>query len=82
MKKLGKQAWFLLICTGVFSALFNLGQFEAIKLAPNPGYVNAINAGSISFVTILAVLLFKDELSKRKALGVLGVSAGLLLLLV
>jgi uncharacterized membrane protein len=62
--------------------LFNLGQFEAIKVAPNVGYVNAINAGSISLVTILAVLLFNDELTKRKAIGILGVTAGLLFLLV
>ncbi len=81
LKNLSKQAWLLLLGTGVFSTLFNLGQFEAIRLAPNVGYVNAINAASISLVTVLAVLLFKDELTKRKAVGVLGVTAGLLLLL-
>lgn len=79
---LSKQKWGLLLGTGVFSTLFNLGQFEAIKLAPNVGYVNAINAGSISLVTVLAVLFFKDELTKQKAAGILGVTAGLLLLLV
>jgi drug/metabolite transporter (DMT)-like permease len=77
-----KQDWLLLIGTGVFSTLFNLGQFEAIKIAPNVGYVNAINAGSISLVTILAVMLFKDELTPRKAIGIAGVTVGLLLLLV
>ena len=81
LKGVGKQAWLLLLGTGIFSTLFNLGQFEAIKLAPNIGYVNAINAASISVVTVLAVLFFKDELTKRKAGGILGVSAGLLLLL-
>lgn len=80
-KMLDRRAWLLLIGTGIFSTLFNLGQFEAIKLAPNVGYVNAINAGSISLVTILAVLLFKDELTIRKAIGVAGVTAGLCLLL-
>ncbi len=74
--------WLLLLGTGVFSTLFNLGQFEAIRMAPNVGYVNAINAGSISLVTVLAVLLFKDELTLQKALGIAGVTAGLLLLLV
>lgn len=68
--------------TGIFSTLFNLGQFEAIKLAPNVGYVNAINAGSIAAVTVFAVILFKDELTSRKAIGILGVVAGLVLLLV
>jgi uncharacterized membrane protein len=62
--------------------LFNLGQFQAIRLAPNVGYVNAANAGSISLITVLAVLLFGDHLSVRKAVGVAGVTAGLILLLI
>lgn len=73
--------WLLLLGTGIFSTLFNLGQFQAISLAPNVGYVNAINAGSISLVTVLAVLLFKDELTPKKAIGIAGVTCGLLLLL-
>ncbi|MDB5182512.1 MAG: hypothetical protein JWO47_296 [Candidatus Saccharibacteria bacterium] len=81
-RNLSKQRWVLLIGTGIFSTLFNLGQFEAIKVAPNVGYVNAINAGSIALVTVLAVILFKDELTKKKAVGILGVTLGLLLLLV
>lgn len=82
IKEVPGKAMFLLLGTGIFSTLFNLGQFEAIKLAPNVGYVNAINAGSIAAVTIFAVLIFKDELTKKKALGILGVTAGLILLLV
>jgi drug/metabolite transporter (DMT)-like permease len=81
-RNLSKQKWFLLLSTGVFSTLFNLGQFEAIKVAPNVGYVNAINASSISLVTLLAALLFKDELTKKKAIGIIGITCGLLLLLV
>lgn len=75
------RAKWLLLGTGIFSTLFNLGQFEAIRLAPNVGYVNAINAGSIAMVTIFAVILFKDELTKKKAIGVLGVTTGLILIL-
>jgi drug/metabolite transporter (DMT)-like permease len=81
IKETSNAARLLLLGTGVFSMLFNLGQFEAIKLAPNVGYVNAINAGSIAAVTIFAVLLFKDELTTRKATGILGVTLGLVLLL-
>lgn len=76
------KAKLLLLATGIFSTLFNLGQFEAIKLAPNVGYVNAINASSISVVTVFAVLLFKDELTLKKAIGIFGVTAGLVLLLI
>lgn len=80
-KNLPKATWLLLLGTGIFATLFNLGQFLAIKVAPNIGYVNAINAGSIALVTVLAVLFFKDELTAKKAVGIVGVTAGLLLLL-
>ncbi len=82
IKEVPSKAKLLLLGTGIFSTLFNLGQFEAIKLAPNVGYVNAINAASISMVTVFAVILFKDELTPKKAIGVLGVTAGLIMLLV
>ncbi len=73
--------WVLLFI-GIFSTTFNLFQFEAIKLAPNIGYVNAINAGSIALVTVLAVLVFKDDFSIKKFIGVVGVIAGIIMLLV
>lgn len=82
IKEVSNTAKILLLGIGVFSTLFNLGQFEAIKLAPNVGYVNAINAASISMVTVFAVILFKDELTLKKAVGVLGVTVGLILLLI
>ncbi len=79
---LRRQEKLLLIATGVFSTLFNFGQVEAIRLAPNVGYVNAINAASIALVTIFAVIIFKDALSKQKAIGIAGVTLGLILLLI
>lgn len=82
IKEMSNTAKVLLLGTGIFSTLFNLGQFQAIRLAPNVGYVNAINAASISMVTVFAVILFKDELTPKKAVGVLGVTVGLILLLV
>lgn len=72
----------ILLLIGVFSTFFNLFMFEAIKTAPNIGYVNATNAASISLVTIFAILLFKDEFSLKKLIGVLGVTFGLILLLI
>lgn len=67
---------------GLFSSIFNYFNFYAVSIAPNVGYVNAINASSISMVTIFSVLFFKDELSYRKLTGVVGVTLGLLLLLI
>ena len=72
----------LFLFIGIFSTGFNLFLFFAIQIAPNVGYVNAINASSISAITIMAILLFKDEFSIKKLIGVVGVTAGLLLLLI
>ncbi len=76
-----KKSPLIFLAIGIFSTTFNLFMMEAIKTAPNVGYVNAINASSISLLTIFAALLFKDELTLRKLVGVFGVTAGLVLLL-
>lgn len=78
--KLRPKEWLVLFVVGVFSTVFNFGNFQSISTAPNVGYVNAINAGSISAVTVFAVLVFKDELTFQKAIGVSGVTLGVLLL--
>ncbi len=65
---------------GLTSTGFNFFSFQAIKIAPNVGYVNATNAASIAVVTICSILLFKDDFSWRKIIGVFGVVAGLFLL--
>jgi hypothetical protein len=67
---------------GILSAAFNYFMQVGIQLAPNVGYVNAVNASSISAVTIGAVLFFHDDFSKRKFLGVIGVTIGLILLVI
>lgn len=73
--------YLLLLAIGVFSALFNYFMTLSIDLAPNIGYVNAINASSISAVTVASALIYKDDLSISKMIGVLGVTGGLLLLI-
>jgi drug/metabolite transporter (DMT)-like permease len=74
--------WPSFVLIGVTASGFNFFNFYAIRLAPNVGYVNATNAASIAVVTIFAILLFKDEFSIKKLVGVLGVVGGLVLLCV
>lgn len=76
-----RSHFFLLLFIGIFSALFNYFITLAIDLAPNIGYVNAINASSISAVTVASALIFKDDISVSKMIGILGVTGGLLLLI-
>lgn len=79
-KNLNKTQWLLFTAIGLASAAFNLFMQLGINTAPNIGFVNAINASSIAAVTIFASLIFKDELTKRKLFGVIGVTVGLILL--
>jgi len=79
---LTKNDFFILFFIGLTATIFEAAMQIGIKYAPNPGYINAVNAGSISLVTLLSAILYKDALSIGSLLGVLGVSAGLLLLLI
>ena len=74
--------WPYFLAIGLFSTVFNYFNFYSVSIAPNVGYVNAINASSISLVTVFSVLLFKDEFSLRKMTGVIGVITGLLILII
>ncbi len=78
---LSKEQMGILLAIGVLGAVFNYWMQLGFLLAPNVGYINAVNAASISLLTIFSALLFKDEMSLRKIIGVFGVTVGLLLLL-
>lgn len=79
-KKVSKNQLIALLAIGVLGAIFNYFMQVAFNLAPNVGFVNAANAGSISLLTLMSALIFKDELTVKKMVGILGVTAGLLLL--
>lgn len=79
-RKVTKDQLSTLVLIGVLGASFNYFMQVAFNLAPNVGFVNATNAASISLLTLMSALLFKDELSVKKMIGIGGVVAGLLLL--
>lgn len=79
-KKLSTKQLSTLLLIGIFGASFNYFMQVGFNLAPNVGIVNATNAASISLLTLMSYIFFKDELSRKKMLGILGVTAGLLLL--
>lgn len=70
----------LFVGIGVTCAGFNYLMQVGYAIAPNVGYVNAVNAASIAFVSIGASLLFHDEWNIRKFIGVIGVIIGLIVL--
>ena len=79
---LTKIQWQTLILMGILSFIFNYCQQLGYQLGHNPGYINAVNASSISLLTLLSAYFFHDELNLRKLIGIFGVTAGLILLLV
>ncbi len=72
----------LMVVMGISAAGFDYFMQTAIKSAPNVGFVNAINAGSIAIVTLCAAIFFKDELTVKKLGGVLIATAGLIALVI
>jgi len=76
-----KKHYFLIFAVGVLSGILNIAMQLGYESAPNPGYVNAVNASSISLLTLLASYFFKDELNFKKLFGVMGVTFGLIMLL-
>ncbi len=79
-KNLSKDQLITLVFIGVFGAGFNYFMQVGFNLAPNVGFVNAANAASISLLTLMSAYFFKDELTVKKMIGVVGVTAGLLVL--
>ncbi len=75
-----KSQLMTLIMIGVFSTSFNYYMQVGFNIAPNVGYVNAVNAASISLLTLLSAFLFKDDLSVKKLIGIAGVTVGLFVL--
>ena len=67
---------------GVLGVGFNYGMQQGFVTAPNIGYINAMNASSIGLVVIGAAIFFHDDLSGRKLIGVIGVIAGLIFLVI
>ncbi len=51
-------------------------------VAPNIGYVGAINTASNAVLTLLAAWLLKDKFSWKRFIGVVGVSIGVMLLVI
>ncbi len=79
---LSKKQFLLAILIGVFSMVVNFSMQLAYRVAPNIGYVSAINVSSMMSVALLSALIFKDDLSKQKIFGIIGILASLYFLVV
>lgn len=71
-----------LLGIGTFATGFYIFMQLGYKTTPNIGYVNIVNTSSITVLTILSTLIFKDELTLKKIIGVIGITLGLVILFV
>jgi uncharacterized membrane protein len=78
--KISKSQIITLILIGLFGSSFSYYMQVGFNLAPNVGFVNAANAASISLLTLMSALIFKDELNLKKMVGIVGVTVGLIIL--
>ena len=74
----------ILVLFGVGLAVTSFYYFLQISelIGPNLGYISAINTASNAFYTLFVALIFKDQLTWKKFLAILGVTVGLILLVV
>jgi drug/metabolite transporter (DMT)-like permease len=79
---INKSQLLTLLMIGIFGASFNYFMQVGFDLAPNVGFVNAANAASISLLSLMSYLFFKDELSIKKMIGIVGVTIGLIVLFI
>lgn len=70
----------LLLAIGILTALLNYYMQVSYDLAPNIGYVNAINLSSVAGVAMLSSFIYKDELPLSKFFSILGTTIGLIIL--
>ncbi len=61
----------------VSTFLFIILSLEAFKLAPNPGYVNAIQGFCAVIVTVLSIFIFGTTFSVVKFIGIIFVLIGI-----
>lgn len=79
--KLSKIDWTILISIGISVSFFYYFLLTAEITAPNLGYVSAINAASNAIFTVLVALIFKEKVTFKKMIGVLGTTIGIILLI-
>ncbi len=77
-----KSRWevYHIIAIGIFFIAFQQSMVYGYTVAPNPGYINAVNVWSIGLVTLFSVYLFGDHINLQKAIWIWWIMVCLVLL--
>tara|TARA_E500000178_G_C16960693_1_gene725858 strand:- start:1102 stop:1518 length:417 start_codon:yes stop_codon:yes gene_type:complete len=71
-------SWLIAASLAVF--FFIITSLEAFKMAPNPGYVNAIQAFCAVLVTLVSVVILGSSFSLFKFFGIILVLTGIFIM--
>lgn len=71
-----------LIFLGIIGLFLNIFFMIGYRVSPNPGYMDAVGASSVAAITLFSVILFKDEITLKKTIGIVGVILCLIFLLI
>ena len=77
-----KKSIGVFIGAGIPASIFNFCLIKGYLLAPNPGYISATNVASIAVLTVLYRIFFKDVLTLKKSIGIVGILVGLIMLFI
>ena len=77
-----KKSIGVFIGASIPASFFHFCLMQGYQVAPNPGYISAVNVASISVLTVLYRVFFKDTLNLKKMVGVFGILIGLIILFV
>jgi drug/metabolite transporter (DMT)-like permease len=69
--------WFALLA--IVAATANYFSVAAIRAAPNPGYVTSIRGFEAGITALVAVVLFKSEITATRFIGIVLMIGGLIL---
>jgi hypothetical protein len=70
----------ILICIGILSVMGGIAQFEAVRIAPNPGLPLAVIGFYSALVAVIAVFVFKDKLTMMQIIGIITALIGVSLI--
>jgi drug/metabolite transporter (DMT)-like permease len=80
--KISRKQLLTIILSGVCLIVFSISLQNGRVLAPNAGYVDAINASSNAFFTLFTAFIFKDHLTFTKIIAIFAAVIGLSILVI
>ena len=80
--KINAKEIFLLLSVGIVALIINYITLSTIKTIPNAGYIRIVNVLSMIITVLFCTIIFKDEFTIKKFIGIFLCTIGGVLVLV